>query len=157
MIKISPIIPKRNRLDPRRMMAAIDRGLDDAAAGALIDFESTSSTWDHQPTYTVKAQKDGRLVGTKNEIWLMLNAGTKAHDIYPRNARMLRFQGGPYGAKTRPGFIGSQSGGASGAIIFRRFVHHPGTKPRGWSTIIAKKWRSRVAQLIQRQINNELR
>jgi len=155
MIKIIPKIPKRNRLDPRKMQAAIDRGLDDGAAGALIDFESTSSTWDHQPTYTVKAQKDGRLVGTKDEVWLMLNAGTRAHDIYPRNAKMLRFQGG-YSAKTRPGFIGSQSGGASGAIIFRRFVHHPGTKPRGWSTIIAKKWRSRVAQLIQRQISKEL-
>jgi hypothetical protein len=156
MIKISPIIPKRNRLDPKRMMAAIDRGLDDAAAGALIDFESTSSTWDHQPVYTVKAQKDGRIVGTKNEVWLMLNAGTKPHNIFPRNAKRLAFPGGPYSAKTRPGFIGSQAGGASGAIIFRRFVRHPGTKPRGWSTIIAKKWRSRVAQLIQRQINREL-
>jgi len=157
VIKIIPKIPKRNRLDPRRMMAAIDRGLDDAAAGALIDFESTSSTWDHQPVYTVKAQKDGRLVGTKDQIWGWLDKGTKAHDIYPRNARMLRFPGGPYSAKTRPGFIGSQTGGASGAIIFRRFVHHPGTKPRGWSTIIAKKWRSRVAQLIQRQISIAIR
>lgn len=155
MIKIIPRIPKRNRLDPRKMMAAIDRGLDDGAAGALIDFESTSATWSHQPTYTVKAQKDGRLIGTKDEVWLMLNAGTRAHRIYPRNAKMLRFQGG-FSPKTRPGFIGSQPGGASGEIIFRRFVNHPGTKPRGWSTIIAKKWRSRVAQLIQRQINREL-
>ena len=156
MIKIIPRIPKRNRLDAKRQQQAVDRGLDDAAAGALIDFALTSATWEHDPVYTVKAQKDGRLVGTKDEVWLMLNKGTRAHDIYPRNARMLRFPGGPYSPKTRPGFIGSQAGGASGAIIFRRFVHHPGTKPRGWSTIIAKKWRSRVAQFTQRQINKEL-
>jgi len=156
VIKIKPIIPKRRMIDPKRQQQAIEQGMADAKDGALEDFKSTTSTWSHQPDFVAKQQKDGYLIGTNDDVWLMLNKGTRAHDIVAKKIS-LRFPGGPYRPKTRPGFIGSQSGGSSGAFVFRGKVHHPGTSPRGWSTIIAKKWRSRLAQMVQKRISEALR
>lgn len=156
MIKISPIIPKRRTLDPRRQQQAIDAGLKDAADEALADFQSTTKTWDHQPEFVAKQQKDGYLIGTKDEIWTMLEHGTRPHDIVATKIA-LRFPGGPYRAKTRPGFIGSQAGGSSGGPVFRRKVHHPGTAPRGWSKLIGKKWRSRLGQMVQKRISEVMK
>ena len=156
MIKITPIIPKRRLIDPRRQQQAIDLGLADAAAGALVDFESTAATWEHDPSFFVKPIANGVLVGTKDDVWNMLDKGTKAHDIVAKRIA-LRFPGGPYRPKTRPGFIGSQSGGPSGDMIFRPRVHHPGTKPRGWSKMIRKKWQSQLGRFVQRRINEAMR
>ena len=156
MIKITPIIPKSRRLNADKMRKAVDFGLSDAKDGALEDFAKTTSSWDHQPEFTAKQQKDGWIVGTQDDVWNMLNKGTPAHDIVATKIA-LRFPGGPYRAKTRPGFIGSQAGGSSGPFVFRGKVHHPGTAPRGWSTIIAKKWRSRLAVLVQKRIGDTLR
>lgn len=156
MIKFKPIIPKRLPINARTQQQAIDAGMADAAAGALVDFQSTAETWTTQPTFKAKPIKNGYLVGTDNDIWGMLDHGTKPHDIVATKIA-LRFPGGPYRAKTRPGFIGSQAGGSSGAFIFRGKVHHPGTKPRGWSILIRKKWQPRVAQLVQKRINEALR
>lgn len=156
MIKLVPILPKRrNQFDARRQQQAIDAGLKDAADGALKDFESTTATWSHQPAFTAKTQANGVLIGTKDDIWQMLEHGTRPHTIVASKIA-LRFPG-TYAAKTRPGFIGSQSGGASGGPVFRKVVHHPGTVARGWSKIIAKKWRSRVAQMVQKRINEAMR
>ena len=156
MIKITPIIPKSRRLNADRMRKAIDLGLSDAKDGALEDFEATAKTWSHQPDFTAKQQKDGWIIGTKDKVWNILEKGSPAHDIVATKIA-LRFPGGPYRAKTRPGFIGSQSGGSSGPFVFRGKVHHPGTAPRGWSTLIAKKWRSRLAVLVQKRIGDTLR
>jgi hypothetical protein len=155
MIKLVPIIPKRRMLDPRKQQAAIDRGLKDAVAGALVDFESTVQTWSTQATFTAKPIANGYLVGTKNDIWAMLDKGTKAHDIVATKIA-LRFPGG-FRAKTRPGFIGSSSGGTSGGAVFRKKIHHPGTKARGWSKLIAKKWQSRIGLLVQKRISEAIR
>lgn len=156
MIKLVPILPKRrNQFDPKRQRQAIDAGLKDAADGALADFESTTATWDTKPTFTTKPQKDGIKVGTDDDIWNMLNAGTKPHDIVASKIA-LRFPGAST-AKTRPGFIGSQAGGARGAPIFRKRIRHPGTKARGWSKLIAKKWQSRIGLLVQKRISEAMR
>lgn len=155
MIKLVPIIPKRRTLDPKRQQQAIDAGMQAAADEAVKDFQATTETWQHGVEFTQKKQKDGILIGTKDDVWNMLDKGTRPHDIVAKKIA-LRFPGGPYRAKTRPGFIGSQQGGSSGGPVFRRKVHHPGTAPRGWSTIIAKKWRSRLAQLVQARIHEAL-
>ena len=42
-------------------------------------------------------------------VALWQDAGTRAHEILPRNVRMLRFK-------------------VNGATVFRRRVYHPGTK-----------------------------
>ncbi len=143
-------------VNTRTQKLAIDLGMADAKDGALEDFEATTKTWKTQVEFTAKQQKDGYLIGTDNKIWKFGDKGTKPHDIVAKKIA-LRFPGGPYRPKTRPGFIGSQSGGSSGPIMFRGKVHHPGTAPRGWSILIAKKWRSRAAQLVQKRINEALR
>lgn len=155
MIKLIPIIPKRRTLDPKRQQQAIDAGLKDAADGALADFESTTASWSTAVDFTVKKQKDGYLIGTNNTIWLFGDKGTRPHDIVATKIA-LRFPGG-FRAKTRPGFIGSSSGGASGGAVFRKKIHHPGTQARGWSKLIAKKWSSRIGMLVQKRINEAMR
>lgn len=156
MIKIKPILPKRSPINVRNQQQAIERGMADAKDGVLSDFQATAKTWTHQPEFVAKQQKDDYLIGTKDKVWNMLEGGTRPHDIVAKKIA-LRFPGGLYRPKTRPGFIGSQSGGSSGGFIFRGKVHHPGTSPRGWSTLIAKKWRSRVAQLVQKRIHEAMR
>lgn len=107
------------------------------------DFEATTKTWNHKPSFTVDVSTKGQgpavLVGTSDEIYTYVNEGTKPHAIFPRKAKVLRFQGG-YKAKTSPGNIGSSAGGASGPTLFRPFVQHPGTKARKFDEVIAKKW-----------------
>lgn len=109
------------------------------------DFEATTASWNHKPKFTVDVSTKGQgpavLVGTGDEIYGYVNDGTKPHDIYPKKAKMLRFQSG-YTAKTSPGVIGSGGGGASGATLFRPYVRHPGTKARKFDETIARKWQS---------------
>jgi hypothetical protein len=110
------------------------------------DFEATTKTWNHKPVFTVDVSTKGQgpavLVGTNSEIYGYVNDGTKPHDIYPKRAKVLRFQGG-YSAKTSPGVIGSGAGGSSGATVFSRGVRHPGTKARNFDEVIARKWQTR--------------
>lgn len=157
MIKLKPIAPKRRPFDPARQQQAIDAGLKDAAAEALKDFEATVKSWEQPATFTVKPQRDGITIATDNDVWSMLDKGTRPHTIVAHKIA-LRFPGGGYRAKTRPGFLGSQSGGgASGGEIFRHAIHHPGTKARGWSTLIKKKWQSRLSLLVQKRISEAVR
>jgi hypothetical protein len=139
----------------RRMADAVDQGLRDAAEAAQKDYESTTKTWTHQPTFVIQKIAIGYKVATDNDIWQMLDVGTKPHDIVASKIA-LRFPGG-FRAKTQPGVLGSTSGGASGGAVFRRKVHHPGTKARGWSKLIAKEWRGRVAGMVQKRISEALR
>lgn len=113
------------------------------------DFEATTKSWKHKPVFTVDVSTKGQgpaiLVGTDDEIYRYVNDGTKPHPIFPKRAKVLRFQGG-YSAKTSPGVIGSGSGGASGPTLFRPYVQHPGTEARNFDEVIAKKWQSRFRQ-----------
>lgn len=155
MLKLKAIIPKLNIFNPARMTKAVRAGLDDAAKEAKADFESTTATWSHQPTFVMDQGTFSVKITTDDDVWNMLEQGTRPH-IIVAHGRALRFSSG-YRAKTRPGFIGSTSGGTSGATVFRRVVHHPGTKARGWSALIAKKWRGQLASHVQRRIGEALR
>lgn len=63
-------------------------------------------------------------------LWEMLDKGTKKHIIRPKKAKALRFQGGKYTPKTRPGGHYGGPGTSSGGIVYAQVVKHPGTKPR---------------------------
>ena len=150
------IIPKG--LNIEQIARAVENTLNAAAIAVQIDFETTTATWDTQVDFaTDTPSPDRRIVGTDNLIYHWVNGGTKAHDISPKNGKILRFQGG-YTAKTRPSYIGSGSGGRSGGVITtRKTVKHPGTKARAFDVAIAEKWEKQLAIQMQAAINAELR
>jgi hypothetical protein len=155
MIKLSPITPNAKKINFSRFAPAAKLGLRDAADDAVKDFEKTTSTWSHKPDFVIKEQPTGFLVGTDDEVWTMLDKGTRAHRIVARRAKRLRFSSG-FTAKTRPGFVGSQSGGASGGPVFAQEVNHPGTTARGWSKLIAAKYRVQMQRYISARIREAM-
>src|SRR6185369_7374120 len=136
MIKLQAIKPNAKKIDFTRFASAAKLGLRDAAEAAKADMESTTTTWRTKPVFSLKEQKDGVLVGTSDDIWSMLDKGTRAHLIIARRAKRLRFGAGG-SPKTRPGFIGSVGGSTGSGLVFARVIHHPGTTARSWSKLIA--------------------
>lgn len=155
MIKLVAIKPSAKAINFTRFATAAKLGMQDAAEAAENDLQSTFKTWNHQPTITIKERQDGYSLTVDDDVWNMLDKGTRAHRIVARRAKRLRFFGG-YRAKTRPGFIGSQAGGSSGGPVFRQMVNHPGTKARSWSKLIGAKYRSRLKLFIQKRIKEAL-
>jgi len=151
MIKLSPIKPSAKAINFSRFADAAKLGMRDAAEAAVKDFEKTTKTWRHKPDWIIKEQKDGFLIGTDDDVWNMLDKGTRAHRIIARRAKRLRFAGG-FTAKTRPGFVGSQSGGSTGGPVFAQSVQHPGTTARSWSKLIAAKYKVQLSRYIGTRI-----
>lgn len=155
MIKIAPIKPSAKAIKFTRYADAAKQGMRDAADDALKDMQKTTATWRNQPDFVAKEQRDGFMVGTENDIWTMLDKGTRAHRIIARKAKRLRFSSG-YSAKTRPGFVGSQSGGSSGGPVFAQSVQHPGTTARAWSKLIGAKYKAQLARYIGQRIKEAM-
>ncbi len=144
VVQFKAIKPKR--LKEKEMRLELLNGLRSVARKVDKDFQATTSTWENKPEFeTIISLRGGRaefLVGTNSEIFKFVDEGTKPHMIYPKKAKFLRFQGG-YNAKTQPGVLGSGQSSYSGDTIFSRGVKHPGNKPRKFTEMITKKWKSR--------------
>lgn len=70
-------------------------------------------------------------------VWNILDLGSPAHLIAPREAESLVFKSGPRQAKTVVGRIRTQPGvAAQGPSIVSPVVHHPGFPPRMWTDLI---------------------
>lgn len=150
MIVVKPIKP--SKFNDQAIYAALAAEAEKCANDMLLDFELTTATWDHQVKFEKEVQVGPKsieiLVGTDDEIYGYVDKGTRPHDIYPRNARVLAFPSG-YAAKTRPGVPSSNSGGPSGSTVFAAFVHHPGTEPRNFDIIIQKDWQPKFQKRMQ--------
>lgn len=151
MIKLVAIKPSAKAINFTRFATAAKLGMKDAAEAAQKDIKATAKTWTHPIGITVKERADGYSITVEDDVWNMLDHGTRAHRIVARKAKRLRFAGG-FRAKTRPGFIGSQAGSSGSGAIFRQSVNHPGTKPRGWSKLIGSKYRAQLKTFISRRI-----
>lgn len=151
VVKVAPIKPSAKAINFTRYADAAKRGMRDAADAALEDMRKTTATWRTQPDFVAKEQRDGFLVGTENDVWNMLDKGTRAHRIIARKAKRLRFSSG-YSAKTRPGFVGSQGGGPNGGTVFAPSVQHPGTTARAWSKLIGSKYKVQLSKFIAARI-----
>jgi hypothetical protein len=106
------------------------------------DLEQSVQTWNDPP----KVQKqflEGETgiqgyvlkVFIKDLRYVFVVKGTKPHEIRAKNAPMLVFPTG-YTAKTTPGRIPAQAGGAFGPIRSKKVVQHPGTEPRPFPKLI---------------------
>ncbi len=155
MIKLVAIRPRAKAINFTRFADAAKFGMKDAADDAVKDVEATTATWKHDVDIVVKERSDGYSITVNDDIWNMLDHGTRAHRIVARRAKRLRFAGG-FAPKTRPGFIGSQSGGSTGGPVFASSVNHPGTKARGWSRLIGAKYRSQLQRYISKRIREAM-
>lgn len=127
------IKPKVNALNAGAMIAAVKRTMQQAADDAISDFEATTAGWQHQVAFEKVPVPDGYVVGTEDEIWQYQDEGTRPHPIVPRNAKVLRFPAG-------------------GGIVYTKRVNHPGTKPRKYSEMIARKWQTELPLRINEAI-----
>lgn len=155
MIKLIAIKPSAKSIKFTRFAEAAKLGMKDAAEDAQKDIEKTVATWQHEAAIVTKERADGYSIEVTDPIWQMLDKGTRAHRIVARRAKRLRFAGG-FRAKTRPGFIGSQSGGSDGGPVFRQSVMHPGTVARGWSKLIGAKYRAQLQKYISKRIREAM-
>lgn len=154
-MQFKPILPKK--FNVKALMAEVIKEMKEIHRDIGKDFDATVSTWDHQPKFERKLEQSARYIrslnGTRDEIYGYVSRGTRPHLIRPKRARVLAFQGGTYTAKSSPGTIKAKHGGASGATVFSRGVHHPGSKARGFPEAIAKKWKSPFPKRMQKAVD----
>jgi hypothetical protein len=148
------ILPKGKKINMRRV---IENTLTAQARAIKVDLALPQQTWRHKAPATIaKTGPYERTITVDDPIYVMLNDGTRAHDIKPkRPGGVLRFQG-PFRPKTVPNEIRSNKGSVGGVVSWSRGVHHPGTKARNWDRVIAKKWRERLGGIFQRAIDSEV-
>lgn len=153
MSRAKAIIPRKLAADPRLMAQVITNALNVQALAVKVDFEVTTQTWNDKPSFTIENSGPyTRTIGTNDAKYAMLNKGTHPHLITPKSGKVLRFQT-PFQAKTVPNSISSGPGSKGGNEVYVRSVNHPGTKPRNWDKVIAKKWRRLFPQAMQRAID----
>lgn len=155
MIKLIAIKPNAKAIQFTRFADAAKLGMKDAADDVVKDIEKTTASWQHDVGIEVKERSDGYSITVTDDIWNMLDHGTRAHLIVARRAKRLRFAGGGT-PKTRPGFIGSQAGSSGEGAVFRQSVRHPGTVARGWSKLIGSKYRAQLQKYISKRIREAM-
>lgn len=156
MAMMTVILPKNLVADPQKMARVLTNVLEAVAKNIQTDFRVTTQTWSGKPDFTIEQPSEyERVVGTGDENYTRLNAGTGPHEILPRAGSVLRFNT-PFRAKTVPHSISSGPGAKGGTVVFSRGVHHPGTKARAWDTAIREKWDGLVGPVFQRAIDSEV-
>lgn len=155
MTKAVVILPKKPVFDAKKMRGAIISALNGTAKAIKVDFDVTTQTWQHRPTFKIASPSEfTREISTDDDVYAMLEVGTKPHVIRPKRARgILRFTM-PFRSKTIPNEIRSRKGNKGNTPVVARRVNHPGTKPRLWSKVIAKKWNAQIGNVFQRAIDS---
>jgi len=148
------ILPKARKFDMARV---IQNTLTAQAKAIKVDFALPARTWDHSVGVSISSPSPYvREIAVADEIYAMLNEGTRAHDIKPKRGKLLRFRT-PFRAKTVPNEIMSERGSRGNVTVWSRGVHHPGTKARNWDRVIGKKWQERIGDIFQRAIDAAVR
>lgn len=150
------ILPKGLLFDPRKVERVIENTLNQSALAVKADLGVTTQTWSakSKPSFKIDSRVGMRIIYTDSLIYKWVDEGTRAHIITAKNG-LLRFRTG-YKSKTRAGVIGSTGGGASGNWRSKRTVKHPGTKARGFTIVIKKKWDDLLPQQMQRAIDSTI-
>lgn len=129
---------------------------------AMLDlYRQTTKTWTNKPDFRSTTRTTSNTivvaVGTDDPIYGYVDRGTKAHEIVPKQPGYpLRFRS-QYQAKTMPGVIGSNAGGASGSWVRAMRVWHPGTKARAFSAMIFRQVQTAAFQLTMKLLDKEIK
>ncbi len=155
MTKATVILPKKKPFDVAKMRGVIQSTLNATAKNIKVDFDVTTQTWNHRPTFKIASPSEyTREISTNDDIYAMLEVGTRPHIITPKKPRgILRFTT-PFRSKTIPNEIRSRKGSKGNTPVIARLVHHPGTKPRLWSKAIKRKWDQQIGATFQRAIDS---
>jgi len=164
---------KATKLRPEAVQQEILKALQAEGKTVEKEYEKTVASWKgKKPRFTstidVAADSAAVLTGPTGdaeavEKWRRLDEGVPPDGkiIVPVNPGVtaLRFQGGPYQAKTQPRVIGSRGGGPSGAYVFRKWARHlpNGIEAREWSAEIQKRRRRRFTQRMIGALNRGLK
>jgi len=150
-IKLVPIKTRKGLLDPKKYKQALKDAREEAEMGVLEDYRKTTRTWAHQPPFYSVIARESIIIFTPDKIYEYVSEGTRAHLIFPKRARALRYRAN-FRAKTRPQVISSSQGSKSGKVIFSKGVIHPGTKARLFHETIGKKWIKKYPSLVNAQL-----
>lgn len=134
-------MPKELWFTPARLEKAINDALDNQAAKAKADFESTVATWDKKPTFQVAKEDFKRIVFTSDKNYKYLDEGTKVRYV-------IMIPG--FVSKTMPGVLGSRPG--RGGVLVHTKNPQPGIKARGWTDIIEKTNQAELTKIVQKLI-----
>lgn len=154
-IRMEPIVSKQRHLDPARFKAEIERATSEVKEGIKADFQKTTRTWKHQPTWYITRRGYDWFIGTKDKIYGYVDEGTAPHIIQPkRPGGRLHFFGSGFKPKSRVGYIDSYAGAtANKDERFAKVVHHPGTEARKFTVKIAEKWRKKWVGRLRQAIH----
>ena len=158
---------KPSRFNEDRFGRVLLDAMKEAEKGMLADFEKTTATWEHDVKFeTARSVSLARSptvhVLTTDRIYNYVNNGTDPHPIFAgiytglSSKKALAFRS-KYRAKTQPGVIGSTGGGASGSMVIRPYVQHPGTEARKFDKEIRKKWTPRFKRLMEKAMRRAAR
>ena len=159
-ILIKEIKPSRLKVDAMRL--ELLNAMRKVGTDVKKDYEKTTKTWKHKPKFEVsvslKPPGPTLIVETDDEIYGYVDKGTRPHLIFAgiytgrSSKRALAFPS-KFGAKTRPGVIGSSAGSSGGPTVIRPYVQHPGTKARGFEEAIAKIWTPKYKRQMERAMS----
>ncbi len=134
-------VAKTLKLSAYQLRKAMEATSKEVGREALRNYRRTTNTWTHKPPFEVLTEIEGDTIltliaGTDDPIYRYVDQGTRPHLIFPRRpGGTLAFRG-LYTAKTFPGLLDSKRGGASGSLIYRPYVEHPGTEARMFSRLL---------------------
>jgi len=145
---------RRKFVKAPEIKVALGVTLDDVIKKRLLKrFQVVVGNWEHKPRFQARKfittdylKVNVFPTGPNAQIYKWVTDGTRAHTIRARNAPMLAFQLG-YKPKTKPVGQYGGMGVATGAKVFAKEVHHPGTKAREFEKAIKedeKEWVSRT-------------
>jgi hypothetical protein len=145
-------------IDTKRMQSIITNQMRMVAKSVQVDFVATTLTWKRRPDFVISEPDESTIViGTDNDIWYMLNVGTRPHIIRIKNAKWLAFRWDGFGtfrAKTVPRQFRSNKGYVGRKWNYRKQVRHPGHKAREYTDAAREKYQRLLPVIIQRAINS---
>lgn len=142
-ILLKPIVPKGKK--PFDFAALMNRELDAEARQIVEDLQAVTSTWKHKPKFMVSQKLGVRTITTADKVFEYVDAGTRPHIIRPRRAKVLRFNT-RFKAKSVPNRFVARKGSSSPPVAYAMVVHHPGTKARGFTKLVARRSQKRVGR-----------
>lgn len=156
-MKLIPITPKLFAAQMKALPGAVKKGMRQAAEKVKEDYQETVKGWDNPAEFTIQEQGDGSItVSTDDQRWKWTDEGTPPHVIAPKHGKVLVFGVGGR-PKTTPGRLRSGAGSKGNIVVIRPHVNHPGTKPRGFTALIMKRWKRGVQPFIRAAIEEVLR